>query len=75
MTRKEQIVQQALRIHNDDDIERFVAGAEWADQNPAMVVTNTGWPYEKQLHDKISKLERELEIAYTYIEVLEGNKK
>lgn len=35
MTRKEQIIQEALRIHNDDDISKFVAGAEWADKTPS----------------------------------------
>lgn len=34
MTRKERILQEALRIHNDDDVYRFIAGAEWADNNP-----------------------------------------
>jgi hypothetical protein len=59
----------------------FVAGVQWADANPVMV-TNTGWPYEKKLHDKIARLEdkiarleAELRIVYTYIEVLEGNRK
>jgi hypothetical protein len=74
MTRKEQIEERSKEVfcvccqHID---EGFIEGAEWADQNPVVTATNTGWPYEKQLHERISKLEKELEIAYTYIEVLE----
>lgn len=33
MTRKAQILIEALRIHNDDDVGKFIAGAEWADKN------------------------------------------
>ncbi len=62
MTRRQEIETAALRVHNDDDIHRFVAGAEWADENP-----------DEKLQDLVDSLQWKLKVATQFIQGIKFN--
>lgn len=75
MTRKQQI-ERAAQLYESLLPGVFIRGAEWADKNPDYdskldIVKNM---LINDLNRTVVELEKELEVAYTYIEVLEEKK-